>query len=210
MIQEDIFGQQKAPSPLPDTETLLLIAVITGAIIVIAIITVMLASGLLLSDTTSPTLPDSLDPIPLTFAGSQNHQTATVTKSGQVTLEPTPETTKKPVDFILEPADLVNCGLTCRQLTARITNIGDLKAHNVCISLRMHNSRGDIIGLNGGENLGQCIGDLDSHQTKSEPVIINADCGALAYKCLKEVLTLETEVTSDEATIRFPDKLITV
>lgn len=208
MAQEDISGQQKAPSPLPDTKTLLLITFIAIAVIVCGVVAVIIASGLLQSDTASPAYQDS--PTPLSLTGSQNQQSAAIPPSGQVTPRPTPEPIKKPVDFILEPADLVNCGLTCRQLTARITNIGDLKAHNVCISLRMHNSRGDIIGLNGGENLGQCIGDLDSHQTKSEPVIINADCGVLAYKCLKETLTLETEVTSDEATIRFPDKLVAV
>lgn len=208
MVQNDIPGEQKPPAPGPDKEILLLITFIAIAVIVCAAVAVIIASGLLQSDTASPAFQDS--PTPLSPTGSQNPQSAAIPPSGQVTPRPTPEPIKKPVDFILEPADLVNCGLTCRQLTARITNIGDTKAHNVCISLRMLNSRQDVIGLNGGETLSQCIGDLDSHQTKSEPVIINADCGALAYKCLKETLTLETEVTSNEATIRFPDKLITV
>jgi hypothetical protein len=105
---------------------------------------------------------------------------------------------------------MTSCGLTCRQLTATITNTGDTTAHGVCISLRMQNSRGDVIGLNGGDVLSQCIGDLAGGASKSEPVTINADCGLFAVKCLRETLTMETEVVSTERTVRFPDRVIAV
>ncbi|WAC05313.1 MAG: hypothetical protein OS112_01405 [Methanoregula sp.] len=203
MVQKDPPLLQIPDSPVPDTKILLLIA---GAVIVIAVVAIVLAGGLLKPGTPSPPPDVSPVPTPLGIAGSQNQQPAAVTTHGQAA----PGPTKKPVDFLLESGDLVSCGLTCRDLTARIINTGDTKAHNVCISLRMHNSRGDTIELNGGDTLSQCIGDLDARQDKSEPVTINADCGALAYKCLKETLTLETEVISDEVTIRFPDRIIVV
>jgi hypothetical protein len=213
MVQKDLRGQQKTPGSGPgsgpQTKILLLITIIAGAVIVLAVIAIILAGGHPYG-TTSPAIPGSPVPTIRGPAGSPAREPAAMTMEGQATLEPAPESTKKPVDFILESGDLVSCGLTCRQLTATITNTGGVRAHNVCISLRMHNSRGDLIGLNGNETLWQCIGDLDAGQKKSEPVTINADCGAFASLCIRETLTLEIGGTSDEATIRFPDQQIVV
>jgi hypothetical protein len=115
-----------------------------------------------------------------------------------------------PVDFALVAGPQEKCGLTCRQLTPTITNTGTETAHNVCISLVMYNSGGDLIFLNSGPSIQQCVGTLAAGESKSEPIIINADCGFLASKCLRQTLVLKTQATSDETTVRFPDQLIAV
>jgi flagellar basal body-associated protein FliL len=190
MVLTNPPGQQRTPGTGPDAKKIRLIAIIVIIIIVIAVIAVMLSGGQRSSGALS----------------SATFQPASDVSSGQATQE----TAKKAVDFILDPGDPVSCGLTCRQMTATITNAGTANAHNVCISLRLHNSKEEVIGLNGADTLQQCIGDLDAGQKKSEPVTINADCGVFAMKCIKETLTLQTEITSDEATVRFPDKLLAV
>ena len=104
----------------------------------------------------------------------------------------------------------MNCGLTCRQLDATITNTGYETAHTVCITLAIHNSRNEIISLNGNPTLSQCVGDIAAGASKTEPITINADCGAFASKCIGETLTLETRATSDEKTVQFADQQIAV
>jgi hypothetical protein len=116
----------------------------------------------------------------------------------------------QPADFSLGIGEMTSCGLTCRQLTATITNTGGVPVHNVCITLRMVNSAGEVIRLNGDETLRHCIGDLGAGRMREETVTIDADCGMLALGCLRQTLTLETHVVSDEKDVRFPDKLITV
>jgi len=91
-----------------------------------------------------------------------------------------------------------------------MTNSGYMTAHNVCIAVSMHNSRNEIIGLNGESTLNRCVGDIAGGQTITEPITINADCGVFATKCLGETLTLQTNVQSDEKTVRFPDQSIPV
>lgn len=118
--------------------------------------------------------------------------------------------TALPVNFVIQSGDPKNCGLTCRQLDASITNTGYETAHNVCITVGLHNSRNEIIYLNGESSINRCIGDISGGQTKTESITINADCGAFATKCIGETLTLQTRVTSVEKTVRFPDQLIAV
>jgi hypothetical protein len=118
--------------------------------------------------------------------------------------------TALPVNFIIQSGDPKNCGLTCRQLDASITNTGYETAHSVCIAVALRNSRNEIIYLNGESSINQCIGDISGGQKKTESIMINADCGAFATKCIGETLTLQTQVTSVEKTVRFPDQLITV
>lgn len=120
------------------------------------------------------------------------------------------ETQRIPVDFILQPGEQTSCGLTCRQLDATITNSGYETAHDVCITVALHNSRNEVINLNGEASIRRCIGDIDGGQSRTEPITINADCGLFATKCIGETLTLQTQVTSVEKTIRFPDQLIKV
>ena len=120
------------------------------------------------------------------------------------------ETLKIPVDFVLQPGEQTSCGLTCRQLVATITNTGYETAHNVCITVALHNSRTEVINLNGNPFIRQCIGNISGGQAKTEPITVNADCGAFATKCVGETLTLQTQVSSDEKTIQFPDQLIAV
>ncbi|MDD1697952.1 MAG: hypothetical protein LUQ36_06285 [Methanoregula sp.] len=119
-------------------------------------------------------------------------------------------TTVLPVNFVIQSGDPKNCGLTCRQLDASITNTGYETAHNVCIAVALHNSRNEIIYLNGESSINRCIGDISGGQKKTESITINADCGAFATKCIGETLTLQTRVTSDEKTVLFPDQIIAV
>ena len=115
-----------------------------------------------------------------------------------------------PVDFALVAGPQEKCGLTCRQLNPAITNTGSETAHNVCISLVVHNTGGDLIFLNGGPSVRQCIGNIAGGESKSEPIVIEADCGFLASKCLRQTLILKTEATCDEKTVQFPDQMIAV
>ncbi|HJX55432.1 MAG TPA: hypothetical protein VJ350_01220 [Methanoregula sp.] len=120
------------------------------------------------------------------------------------------ETQRLPVDFILLPGEQTSCGLTCRQLDATITNSGYETAHDVCITVALHNSRNEVINLNGEASIRSCVGDIAGGQSRTEHISINADCGLFASKCIGETLTLQTRVTSVEKTIRFPDQLIAV
>jgi hypothetical protein len=117
---------------------------------------------------------------------------------------------KKPVDFALDPGTQTNCGATCRQTTATITNTGDSTAHNVCVLLTVYNSKGEQINLNNGPNIQQCIGDLAGGQSKSESITINAECGLFYTKCIGQTLTLKCQATSNEKTVQFPDRVISV
>jgi hypothetical protein len=123
------------------------------------------------------------------------------------TLQDSPQ---KPVDFVIRPGAQEKCGLTCRQLTPVITNTGYETAHNVCISIVLYNSGGDLISLNGGPSITECIGDIASGESKSQPVTIEADCGLLASKCIRQTLILKTEASCDETTVKFPDRTIAV
>jgi hypothetical protein len=116
----------------------------------------------------------------------------------------------EPVDFLIQTGMPANCGLTCRQLDAMLTNSGYSTAHNVCITVSLHNSRNEIINLNGESSLNRCLGDVAGGQTITAPIAINADCGPFATLCLGETLTLQTQVVSDEKTVRFPDQVISV
>ena len=137
----------------------------------------------------------------------------TIRQTGTQTIRQTPPlqtTPALPVDFVLQPGDPASCGLTCRQLDASITNTGYETAHNVCITVGLHNSRNEIIYLNGKPSINRCIGDISGGEKKTETITINADCGAFATKCIGETLTLQTRVTSVEKTVQFPDQLIAV
>jgi hypothetical protein len=187
--------QEKTPGPGPDTEKIRRIAIIVVALIVISAISLVIAGG-------PPSSGAAPGPSVQSASGGASGHAA---GSAAVTAAP-----KKAVDFKLTPGDPVSCGLTCRELTAAIINAGYADAHHVCISLTMHNSKGEAIALNGNETLVMCIGDLGAGQKRSEPVTINADCGMFALKCVKETLTLRTVVSSDEITTRFPDTQLAV
>ena len=122
----------------------------------------------------------------------------------QAARQPAQDSPQKPVDFVIQPGPEEKCGLTCRQLTPTITNTGNETAHNVCITIVLYNSGGDLISLNGGPSIRQCIGDIASGDSKSEPIEIDADCGFLASKCIRQTLILKTEATCDETTVQFP------
>jgi len=114
------------------------------------------------------------------------------------------------VGFTLDPGTPENCGLTCRQTTATITNTGSETTHNVCVELSVSNSKGERIFLNNRLTIQRCIGDLASGQSKTEPITINADCGAFGTKCIGLTLILKCRVTSDEKSGQFPDSVISI
>jgi len=132
---------------------------------------------------------------------------STTRATGTFTAATTPNV---PVDFILQSGEPTSCGLTCRQLDATITNTGYDTAHNVCITVTLHNSRNEVINLNGAPTLQRCIGDLTGGQAKTESISVDADCGAFATRCIGQTLTLRTQVSSDEKTAQFPDQIIPV
>ena len=214
MADDEVKEQEKPGPGLPEKKNLM-IAGIVVALLIIAVIAVIViiqppsgkgtAQPAVINNFTQPEKGVSL-------AQTQNVQ-KTIRQTGTQTIRQTPtlqKTPALPVDFVLQPGDPASCGLTCRQLDASITNTGYETAHNVCITVGLHNSRNEIINLNGGPSINRCIGDIAGGQKKTEPITINADCGAFATKCIGETLTLQTRVTSVEKTVQFPDQLIAV
>ncbi len=195
------------PARIPGKKILFLAGVIAAVIIIAAI------SAYLFFQVPQ----NSEKPVSLGATNSTSQRqipTLQQTEGSQTIQQPTEytvkETLKIPVDFVLQPGEQTSCGLTCRQLVAAITNTGYETAHNVCITVGLHNSRNEVINLNGDLSIRRCIGDIAGGQEKSEPITINADCGVFATKCIGETLTLQTQVSSDEKTIQFPDQLIAV
>jgi len=135
---------------------------------------------------------------------SPHGSSSTIPESGTYT----GETSKIPVDFVLQSGSLTSCGLTCRQLDATIINTGFETAHNVCITVALHNSKNEVIALNGDPFIRRCIGDLAGGEAKTEPVSVEADCGTFEVKCIGNTLTLQILVSSDEKTAQFPDQMI--
>ena len=210
------MADDKKPGPgLPEKKTLI-VAGIAIAVLIIAVITVVVIiqipagkGTVQAADIKNFTQPEKgvssaqTQKVPTTI-----RQTSTQTIRQTPTLQTTPA--PLPVDFVLQAGAPASCGLTCRQLEASITNTGYKTAHNVCISVGLHNSRNEIISLNGEPSIHRCIGDLSGGESKTEPITINADCGVFASKCIGETLTFQTLVLSDEKTVRFPDQLIAV
>jgi hypothetical protein len=206
-------GQEKQRAGLRENKNLM-IAVLVVALVIIAVITLLFIqlpsdSGnkkpAAIKNNTTRVIAVSSSNIP-TFA-------KTVRPTGTQMIKQTPTITATPavpVDFIIHSGTPSSCGLTCRQLDASITNIGYATAHNVCIDVSMHNSKNEVINLNGESSIQQCIGDIAGGQSKTESITINADCGAFATKCIGETLTLKTRATSVEKTVQFPDQAIAV
>ena len=213
-VKEQENDKEKPGHGLPEKKNLI-IAGIVIVLVIIAVITVIVSlqfpAG---KGTTQPAGNKNFTPAD---KGVSVTQTRTVQDTLRQTGTPTPKQSPPlqtilslPVDFLLQSGDPASCGLTCRQLDASITNTGYETAHNVCISVGLHNRRNEIIYLNGEPSLNRCIGDISSGQKKTEAITINADCGAFAIKCIGETLTLQTRVTSVEKTIQFPDQVIVV
>ena len=208
MTPPDPLGKKEPGSTLSRKKVvmgivILLVIVIISVIAVFTLVQSPAGSGATLSPaggaTTSPAgVENSLGP-----TGPQMVQ--------QANMQPVEDSSVvKPVDFVIDAGSPDKCGLTCRQLTPSITNTGNMTAHNVCISLVLSNSGGDLIYLNGAPNFRKCIGNIASGESKSEPIVIDADCGFLASKCISQTLILKTTATSDETTVQFPDQIIAV
>ncbi len=213
-LNEQEKGKEKRGSGSADKKNLM----IAGVVVVVLIIAIIvLAVSIRLPFGKGTTQPMVIKNFTRSDGGESSLQTRIIrntlapTGTGTVGQSLTPQKTPAPpVDFLLQPGDPASCGLTCRQLDASITNTGYETAHNVCITVGLHNSRNEIISLNGEPSIHRCIGDISGGQRKTEPITINADCGAFATKCIGETLTLQTRVTSVEKTVQFPDQLIAV
>jgi len=192
---------------------MLIAGIVAGFLIIagIAILFVLPPSG---STTSKSTVTTTTNPHQTEVSSSINQKiTKTIRPTGTQTQKQTSAITvtpSVPVDFLLQSGNPSSCGLTCRQLDASITNTGYASAHSVCIDVSMHNSKNEIINLNGEASLVRCIGDISAGQTKTEAITINADCGVFATKCIGETLILRTRITSVEKTVQFPDQLIAV
>jgi hypothetical protein len=213
-VTDNLAGGQEKPGPGFLENKRLMIAGILIAVLIIAVIAVVVfqepadrgtSKQAVIKNNTSRETSVSFSGAPKITKVTRPAGTKTPTK-----IPPTEETISVPVDFILRTGTPSSCGLTCRQLDASIANAGYAIAHNVCIDVSMYNSRNEIINLNGEPSLNRCIGDIGGGESKTEAIIINADCGVFATKCIGETLTLKTRVSSDEKTIQFPDQLIAV
>jgi hypothetical protein len=213
-VTDDISGGQAKPGlTFSENKNLILVGIV-AAVVIIAVIAIFFAQ--LPSDTGNNQPPAIQTSLPQKTAVSPSAtpkllNTIRQTNTRTIVQTPTTQTTPSvPVDFVLLSGTPSSCGLTCRQMDASITNTGYAIAHTVCIEVSMHNSRNDIINLNGQSSMQQCVGDLTGGQSKSESITVNADCGAFATKCIGETLTLQTKITSVEKTVQFPDQLIAV
>jgi hypothetical protein len=206
-------GKAKPGLTLPENKNLIL-AGIVAAVVIIAVIAILFSQSP--SDAGPKELPAIQTTPPQKTAVSPSvtpKLLKTIRQTNTLTIVQTPTTQATPavpVDFALQSGTPSSCGLTCRQMDASITNTGYALAHSVCIEVSMHNSRNDIINLNGQASLQQCVGDLLGGHSKTESITVNADCGAFATKCIGETLTLQTRITSVEKTVQFPDQLIAV
>ena len=193
-------------------KTLLIAGSTTGLVILLFIVMLVIIPSLVGKGTDQPSFVQNFT---LPERGVSPEQTQSVV--GTTGASPTQTQTQTPqkipalpVNFVLQPGEITNCGLTCRLLDASITNTGYETAHNVCITVGLHNSRNEIINLNGEPSINRCIGDLAAGQMKTEAISIDADCGTFGTRCIGETLTLQTQVTSGEKTVRFPDQVISV
>jgi hypothetical protein len=207
-------GQEKSGPGLMQKKTL----IVTGIVIALFLFAIIALPVIMRSP---PAQGTDQSPVANNFTqpetGLSAAHTVVIPKTIRPAVSPTisetygeQSTTAVPVDFLIQTGAPANCGLTCRQLDAMLTNSGYTTAHNVCITVSMHNSRNEIINLNGESSLNRCVGDVAGGQTITEPITINADCGPFATLCIGETLTLQTRVVSDEKTVRFPDQVISV
>lgn len=132
----------------------------------------------------------------LVFYGRRKGETMSKSKSV--------DTLCRGVYFKINTGTPTSCGITCRQITAILTNAGDENAHNVKVNFNVYN--------NIGENLystQERLGDIISGQSTSRTVAMNIDCGSvltLYSKCRKHMpLILKLTVIFDEGIQAFPD-----
>jgi len=162
------------------------------------------------SDSPEMTTQMTVTPGPTTANVPDTTRTPITSPTTAATATPLPTQPRRPVEFSLVSGATVNCGLTCRETSATITNTGDETAHSVCVVLEVFNDNGERIFINSAPSVKRCLGDIEGGASKSETIIINADCGFLATKCVGHTLVLKTKATSLEKTQQFPDSLIPV
>jgi hypothetical protein len=213
-VKEQEKNKEKPGPGLPEKKNLMIAGIVVALLIIGVIGVIVIIQPPSGKGTAQPAVIKNFTQPEkgVSSAQTQNVQ-KTIRQTGTQTIRQTPPLQTipaLPVDFVLQPGDPASCGLTCRQLDASITNTGYETAHNVCITVGLHNSRNEIINLNNEPSINRCIGDISGGEKKTEPITINADCGVFATKCIGETLTLQTRVTSVEKTVQFPDQLIAV
>ncbi len=161
-------------------------------------------------ETIPPTPPQTTTTAPMIVGTTMPTPAPTTQFTASATASPPPTPQKRPVAFILDSGTPVNCGLTCRETTATITNTGDEIAHSVCVVLEVFNENGERIFVNSAPSIERCLGDIGGGESRSETITINADCGFLASKCIGHTLVLKARATSLERTQAFPDSYIVV
>ena len=214
MADNELKEPEKPGPGLPGKKNLMIAGIVFALLIIAIIVVIVIIQSPADKGTTQLAVIKNFTQPEKGVSSAQTQKVQkTISQTATPTIKQTPpiqKTPSPPVDFVLQPGDPASCGLTCRQLDASITNTGYETAHNVCISVGLHNSRNEIINLNGKPSINRCIGDLSRGQKKTELITINADCGVFATKCIGETLTLQTRVTSVEKTVQFPDQIIAV
>jgi hypothetical protein len=213
-LKEQEKDKEKPGPGVPEKKTLIVAGIAIALLIIAVIAVVIIFPSPAGKGTAQPAVIKNFTQTEKGVSSAQTQKTPkTIRQTGTQTIGQTPTlqtTPALPVDFVIQTGDQTSCGLTCRQLDASITNTGYETAHNVCIIVNLHNSRNEIINLNGEPSINRCIGDIAGGQKKTEPITLNADCGVFVIKCIGETLTLQTRVTSEEKTVQFPDQLIAV
>lgn len=158
----------------------------------------------------TPALLQTAPPAPGIKGTISPPQAPTLTLTTSATLDSVTIAAARPVAFTLDPGTPISCGLTCRETTATITNTGDGIAHSVCVILEVFNENGERIFINSGPLIEHCLGDIGGGESRIETIMINADCGFLAGKCIGHTLVMKARATSAERTQAFPDSFIRV
>jgi hypothetical protein len=104
--------------------------------------------------------------------------------------------------FQIDSGVPTNCGETCRQTTATLTNTGIETAHNVNINININNNAGTNVYSHQ-----ESLGDIQSGQSISRALTINANCGFLYKDCVGNMpLTMNVEITWDGGNQKFTKK----
>lgn len=113
-------------------------------------------------------------------------------------------TPQKGVYFKIDPGTPISCGITCRQIMTVLTNIGNENAHNVMVSLDIHNNIGESV-----YSTQEQLGDIQSCQSICRIITMNIDCGSiltLYSRCRKHMpLILKMKIVCNECVQAFPD-----
>lgn len=127
--------------------------------------------------------------------------TPTMTANPTETQTSTPLQSQDEVRFTVyvDQSDIEDCGWTCREIPATLTNTGDETAHNVNVDIRFY-CDGDQIDVNGKEYLSLDLGTMDPGESETRTKEI--DVGFGGGLCIQNNgARIVFTVTSDEKTM---------